>query len=198
MPKIVQQVMLTLDEVYGALSAVPIVDLDGERCVDGAELLRAVQRLTGAGEPRRDQPARDPETVVPFRADLAPGPGTLGEPPPIPPEIAADADPMQVETIDHAAAILRARPPGKCVGCAQPRDECPCDVYVDSVVRDPMEYARDLLQKGSQAPPWWPVGGLGIQSAVSQFDVATMGLHTGNPANPAGGRFPAHDGNPIQ
>lgn len=147
MPKVV----LTLEEVGAAFTSLRTFDVGGERCVDGGELLAAVQGLVGGIPPaaaaqRADaaQRARDPEVVVPFRDGQAPVAETPGDRPAGIYEL--DPDPFGCVRVEDAQLIL---------------DRAGYEV-------DAMEYATARIAAGAEPPRWYSdPKGPGIASMVS-------------------------------
>lgn len=173
MPKVV----LTLEEVGAAFTSLRTFDVGGDRCVDGLELLDAVQRLVGVQPPAvwQDRPAgwleveetqraRDREGALPFRADLTPGPETPGDRPPGIYEL--DPDPFGSARVEEAQLILQ---------------RAGYDV-------DAMEYATARIAAGAEPPRWYSdPRNNGIASMVSM--AAEAGdfvdgrlMHPGGPA----------------
>lgn len=177
------KVLLTTEELREALAGLPITDVGGEPCVDGEALRALVDELvpirrtgytlqeqaamsahvrmhedlvSAAPAPKSDVVSREhlsavPETVEDTTAQLDLHRATQGM-----------QDPMAAPTIEVAQALLNVAPRGACVGCKHLDHydgrcpECDCVEYVDSVVRDPMQYAGDKMATGAQPPPWWP------------------------------------------
>lgn len=161
MPKVV----LTLEEVGVAFTSLRTFDVGGDRCVDGVELLRAVQQLVGVdGTPQRradgwqDRPAgwleaeeaqraRDREGGLPFRGD----PNRPAETPGVsaqqgPPPAALDPDPLGCVRVEEAQLVLQR-----------------AGYEVDA-----MEYATARIAAGAEPPRWYSdPRGPGIQSMVS-------------------------------
>lgn len=148
------RVLVSLDELANVVAGCATFDLDGQPHLDGDQLFRSVATLTG------NQPARlmvppvgllqvditqpgpsGPESIFAGAVERAAAAGALVEP--------AD-DPLRAER-----ERLAALPPGKCVGCKHIHPDgpcnmgalgsatCPCDDYVDSTVRDPVQVALD-------------------------------------------------------
>lgn len=166
MPKVV----LTLEEVGAAFTSLRTFDVGGERCVDGLELLEAVQGLVGGIPPaaaaqRADvaQQARDRETVFPPAEVSAPGPETPGDRPGI---YELDPDPLSCVRVEEAQLVLQR-----------------AGYEVDA-----MEYATARIAAGAEPPRWYSdPRGPGIQSMVSiaaetgDFEAGRL-MHAGGPA----------------
>lgn len=165
------RILVSFDELAAAIGGLQPVDIDGVRHFDGEALVRAVEALVPSVRLLSDDHvARQVGVSLPSAPEHA------------------FAFSSGSSAFEAERQRLAAIPPGPCVGCRHVAHEggrcvdCDCNDYVDPVVRDPIEAARDrgdveMLQRLAGTEGGAPDGT--ILPAISRYDSATIGLDLG-------------------